>query len=243
MDDLCPACGALFTARDDTHCDACGAARAASQGALVATGVVRATGPWKDLRRLCGWCSSATPDLARTACTACGGQLPSVPARILAECDLPSPLIPPPDAPPRTLPAGYAERVKYWKNVESMIGIIFMFVGVFTTPLLGFGLIFLTIGYFLHRSGSDRAARQLLALQFGLPVDGTITAIALDRKKSINHQHPWRIEFRFESGTGSIAGSVESWDPVTQARAPGERIWVVYAPGTPDICSPWPPIR
>lgn len=243
MDTLCPACGAVFHAKDDTHCDACGAARASSDGALVTTAAIRAVGSWKDVRRLCGWCGSATPDLARTTCTSCGGQLPAVPARILAERDLPSPLIPPPSGPPRTLPKGYAERVKYWKNVESMIGIIFMIVGVPLIPLFGFGLIFAVIGFFLYRSGSNRANKQLLALQYGVPVEGTITSVALDYHKHINHQHPWRIEFRFEAGAGTVSGSVESWDPVTAARVPGERIWVVYGAGFPDICSPWPPIR
>lgn len=187
MDTLCPACGAAFHARDDTHCDACGAARAATEGALVSTGAVRAMGSWKDLRRLCGWCGAATPDLSRAACASCAGELPAVPPRILAELQLPSPTIPAPVAPPRQLPAGYAERVKYWKNVEVMIGIVFMIVGTATLPLLGFGLIFLVVGYFLYKSGSDRASKQLLALQFGVPVEGTITSVGVDYNKRINN--------------------------------------------------------
>lgn len=243
MDTLCPACGVVFHAKDDTHCDACGAVRASSQGALVSATTVRAVGSWKDVRRLCGWCSAATPDLARTSCASCGGELPAMPARILAELDLPSPMIPPPSGPPRALPDGYAMRIRYWRNVEVMLGIAFMVVGFFTTPLLGFGLIFLGVGFYVHRLGSERAHKQLLALEFGVPVEGTITWVGLDLKKSINKQHPWRIDFTFESATGPVAGSVESWDPVTAARVPGERIWVVYDAGRPDICSSWPPIR
>jgi hypothetical protein len=243
MDTLCAACGAVFTAKDDTHCDACGAARASAQGALVTAGAVRAMGSWKDLRRLCGWCGAATPDLEREGCASCGGQLPGVPPRLLAERNLPSPILPQPAGPPRKLPSGYAERVRYWKNVEWVIGVVFMFVGTLTAPLLGFGLIFVGFGYYAYKLGRERADKQLRALESGVPVEGTITKVALDRTKSINKRHPWKLEFTFESGTGPVAGSVESWDPTTEARVAGERIWIVCDPGSADVCSPWPPIR
>lgn len=235
MDTTCPTCGYHFAERRLTHCPSCGAPRPATTGALAAHKGLRA-GAWRDLRRLCGWCGSATHDLRKPDCLACGGPLPPVPPRILAEAALPAPEAAPPPPTPRRLPNGYENRVRIWKNVEVLIGLMF-------TVVFCWSVIFPLIGVFLLRHGWMRASRQLDALKTGVAVEGTITSVRLNRNKHINHEHPWALEYRFEAADGPRTGEVESWDPFTGERQPGERVWVVHDPADPAESSLWPPIR
>lgn len=209
----CEQCG-LPASPGATECGGCG-------------GPVRLLEPWV---LQCGWCGATNRRDETATCTRCGGPLPSIPG------SHPGPRPPPA---PRTLPPGYERRVRYWKNVLTMIGMIFTLAFFWT-------LLFPLIGVFLWRAGHRKASAWIQALVHGTPVSGRITAVEVDYSQSINHEHPWLLRYAYDTPDGVREGVVESWDPVTARRPVGEHLWVVWIPASgdqPDRVALWPPIR
>lgn len=231
----CPACHAPVS-EHAVRCDGCGSPQPARGPGAVQHDSKLSAGAWSQIVRLCGWCSSGTRDVHATGCVACGGALPPLPPRILAELALPTPEVPYPPETPRKFPPGYAYRVRYSNNVGVLLGALFTVVFCWT---IMFPIIGIPLWYFGHR----RAERQLRALQVGRAVEGTITKVFLDTSQHINKKHPWQIDYRFETPTGPATGSVTSWDPMTERREAGERVWVVYDQAADHTASSlWPPV-
>lgn len=137
---------------------------------------------------------------------------------------------------PRALPSGYRWRVFFFKNVFAIIG------AVFTIPFCWsvFGPL---VGIPLWLYGYRRAKRWLDALEFGVATGGAIVSVEKDRTQHINHEHPWRIEFEYETPGGRLKGHVEAWDPAHAQRVIGEHVWVVYTPAEPASHALWPPVH
>ena len=177
----------------------------------------------------CSWCGSLNTLDQTFKCKNCGGPLSA------AEGEDPG--LPPPPA-PRILPKKYIKNIKYWKNAQSMIGVIFIFAFFWT-------LIFPLIGYFVWRSGKRKARNELLPLQQGTPAKGEIIDIYRNTSVSINGRNPWTVEFVFDVKGQKIVGSVENvWERIDVLKQPGDAVWVVYMPENPhELSSIWPPLR
>jgi len=175
----------------------------------------------------CGWCDASNRRDQTDTCTACGGPLPALPG------GNPGPR--PPDS-PRTLPAGYENRIRYWKNVYVLIGMLFTLCFFWT-------LIFAAIGIPLWIKGRDTAEKKLAALRNGVPTRGRIVSIEIDTSQHINHKHPWRIEYEFELPQGTFRGVATAWDPISARRAVGDVLWIVAVPDDPTVSAIWPPIH
>ena len=142
---------------------------------------------------------------------------------------------PPPT--PRRLPAGYENRIKYWKNVYVLIGIIFSIAFCWT-------IIFPIIGIPMWIMGHGRARRTLQALVHGAPTRGRILGVELDRSQSINNRHPWRITYELDLPDGSRRRChAEAWDRAITAWQPGHVLWIVYDPQDPRTSAIWPPVH
>jgi hypothetical protein len=127
--------------------------------------------------------------------------------------------------------------VRYWKNVMVILGATF-------TVVFCWSVLFPLIGMPLWCLGRRKAERQLPALSIGSAVEGTITRVFLDRSETMNGEHPWQLDYQFETPAGTQTGSVASWDPLTGRREAGERVWAVFD-RAPDhtASSLWPPVR
>ena len=208
---LCGHCGARTAVGADATCAYCG-------------GGLRLLEP---LAVECGWCAMSNRRDLTADCARCGGALPALPG------GAPGPR--PPDV-PRQLPHGYESRVTIWKNVYTLIGVVFTVVFCWTIlfPLIG-------LPFWVH--GVRSARRKLAALRLGQPTGARITAIALDRSQQINQRHPWRIEYVFQTENGSGTGACQSWDASTERRRVGDALWVVHVPEQPGVSAIWPPIH
>ena len=182
----------------------------------------------------CPWCKSyyASAPLVPN-CVNCGGPLPKAGPDKGEK----------PDEPPRILPKKFVRQVMFWRNTHTIIGVIFMTIGIPTIAAMGFGLIFVAVGYFLFRHGKKVGQEKILALEKGIAVDGNITEVHQDTTQSINGRHPYIIQYSFTTKEGvEQIDSVISWDDNNVLRNHGDSIWIVYIPENPTISSPWPPI-
>jgi hypothetical protein len=230
----CPACHSPV-GEGDLRCAACAAPLPARGTGAVQTSARLTVGTWSKITRVCGWCSATTREPREANCDACGGPLPPLPPRIIAEHALGVPDWPEPPPAPRTLPPGYEWRIKLWKNVLVIVGVIF------TVPFF-WTVVFPAIGLVLWYRGAQRARRWLRALTLGHPVEGTILRVYEDTSEAINDRHPLRIDYAFEAPVGRIEGHVQSWDPISIAWAPGDRVWVVADDADPTSNALWPPV-
>ena len=124
-----------------------------------------------------------------------------------------------------------------WRNVFVIVGAIFTvcFFWTFLFPLIGIPL-------WIH--GRNKARRILGALRNGEPTSGRLLSVTLDRTQSINNQHPYRMEFEYDTPAGVRIGVIEGWDRSNADRVIGEHHWVVYEPGgDARACALWPPVR
>lgn len=207
------------------RCEWC--ARPATEGTSECEecgGPIRVLEPWVVE---CGWCGVSNRRDETVVCKTCGGPLPTIPG------GHPGPRPPPA---PRTLPEGYTARIKYKKNVYTILGIVF-------TIVLFWSLIFPLIGIVLWVYGLRRAGRKLQALVHGTPTKGRILDVSVDTTKKINKRHPWKVVVEYETLKGPFIGESEAWDSANAKRPPGEEVWVVYVPESPDLYAIWPPIH
>lgn len=175
----------------------------------------------------CGWCDASNRRDLTDKCVRCGGPLPALPG------GNPGPTPPPA---PRMLPADYPGRIRYWKNVEVLIGIVF-------TIVFCWSVVFPIIGIVLWTRGSRRAEQKLRALRYGHLTRGRITSIEVDMSQHINHQHPWTIAFEFDTPHGPGHGACTAWDPFNARRSRGDVLWVAYTSMGENEAAIWPPIR
>ena len=206
----------------------------------------------------CEWCSAPAPD-GSAECEACGGPVrlikPSViecgwcgkPNRrdetaVCRHCSGPLPLIPgskkgprPPD-PPRTIPKGYRARLLVWKNKNTILGIVF-------TIVLIWSLVFPIVGIILWVYGHRKAKRVLSAIERGEATRGRLLEVAVGAAKRLGGRRPWKVTIEYETKGGVRLAELEAFDPSHEHRAPGEHLWVLYLPETPDAYSIWPPLH
>lgn len=187
--------------------------------------------------RKCPWCDVGVTDPARQVCRNCGGPLPPPTVRPVGPA--PPPPVDPglaPAPPPRPIPKQYRNRVLYWGNVHTLIGMIFTLVFFWT-------IVFPIIGIFLWKHGKKRAERELRALEYGVPVLGQLTGVAQDMSQTINNRHPWIVHYAFMTPRGARQGTDQGWEPSNVFRRPGDPVWVVYLDDDPDCSAIWPPVR
>lgn len=214
-------------------------------------------------QRQCGWCSTATTELARTNCASCGGPLPPLPLAVLRlhpELGVSDEalLAVKPGPAPRKLPRGYRARVTFWKNPLAVIGAAFGAFGVLfgglgcpltivLIPLglgfLGFGVLFGGLGALMAFFGVRAGAVRIRALVDGVPARGRIVEVHTDTSQSINGRHPRSIRYVFDAGDGVHEGVATAWEWLDGDRDPDEPCWVVYLPDDPDTNALWPPVR
>lgn len=210
---VCAACGAETPGAPETGCGACGAPLRVLEPMVVE----------------CGWCGRSNHRDRVARCVACGGPLPALPG------GAPGPR---PPATPRALPEGYVRRVRLWKNVLVIIGLVF-------TVLFCWTLVFPLIGIPMLVVGNRRALGRLHALRSGRATRGRITSVEIDRSETINGKHPWRITWEHDHHDGTRGeGACRVWDPVSARRAPGDAVWVVVAEWQGRrVQAIWPPLR
>ena len=183
----------------------------------------------------CPWCRTyyaARP--TTTNCMNCGGPLPRGIGADKGEK---------PELPPRELPKKFVRNVMLWRNTHTLIGVIFIAVGIPAIAAFGFGLIFVGVGYFLYRHGSKVGKEKIEALSNGMAAEGKIIDISKDTTQSINGQHPFIISYTCTTKGGlEQLDKVTCWDDSNMMRNHGDEIWVVYIPENPQISSPWPPM-
>lgn len=184
----------------------------------------------------CGWCNTKIPPpVAVTNCPNCGGTLPAVASAERGEA-------PPP--PPRELPKEFVQRLIFWKNVEVILGVIFLAIGiVMAIPSCGITLLLALLGGFIFWHGYSKASNRIEGLRKGIAAEGEIIWAGRDTSTSINNEHPYKVNFRFHGQDGKVYdGSKTSWDPQMSGHFEGEPIWVVYVPADPAKCCIWPPL-
>jgi hypothetical protein len=175
----------------------------------------------------CGWCGFSNRRDETARCVNCGGPLPPIPGGD------PGPEPPPV---PRVIPKEYRKRVMFKKNVLVILGMVFTLVFFWSG-------IFLIIGIPLWIVGHKKGKRKLDALANGTPTRGRILSVAVDYSTTINNEHPWKIEFEYDTPEGTKTASTQAWDPSHQNRPVGEHIWVVYVADKLDTHAIWPPIK
>jgi hypothetical protein len=100
-------------------------------------------------------------------------------------------------------------------------------------PLLGAGLAVWPIRSVLRR---------VRALREGAIAVGELVSLEWDRYTKRDEEHPWLLRFEFTTSFGHRqAGELSTWNRNVTRRSEGERVWVVYDPDRPSICSIWPP--
>lgn len=182
------------------------------------------------LARTCGWCGTSALDAALSHCASCGGPLP-VPRYEEQAAILLGPAPPPA---PRQLPGAFVRDVLVFKNINVVIGGLFVFVFFWTVifPLIGAPLLYL---------GWTRAQRRLRALRLGLPVEGRIRGIDRDGSIRLNGRSPWRVDYEYPGPHGPVEAWVHAW------RSPGLRegdpCWIVVLPEEPEHGCLWPPLK
>jgi hypothetical protein len=175
----------------------------------------------------CGWCGKSNRRDETAVCKSCGGPLPIIPGA--------GPGPRPPD-PPRPIPKGYRTRIMLWKNFHTILGIIF-------TVVLVWSLVFPVAGIILWVYGARKAKRILKAIEQGPAARGRLLEVAKGETRKIGRRRPWKITIEYETTGGIRLAEMEAWDPSHEQRVPGERLWVVYLPETPEVYALWPPIH
>lgn len=159
---------------------------------------------------------------------------------------------PEPPPPPRKLPKGFAFRMYWSRNINTIIGAIFTAVaGLFTLSaiaarswwalLCGF-LLFGSVRLTLH--GIHTARNILDAFKNGKAVKGRIENIRQDTSTTINGRHPWDITYSFSSGGHTHDGTMQTYETSTANRYHGRPpVWVLVVENDPERNTLYPPVR
>lgn len=175
----------------------------------------------------CPWCGSAGVDGAPTHCDGCGGALPLPPSKDPGE--------PPPPA-PRTLPGGYT-----WRRFNATMDwkVIGFFAGIFFWTVF-----FPLLMAIIYGRGWAAEKRKIAALRTGTAARGEVLAVTRDRNKAPrDDQHPWLIEYAFDTPIGPVSGAVRTYHEQHARFSRGDAVWVVFQEGDAERAnSLWPPV-
>ena len=116
-----------------------------------------------------------------------------------------------------------------------------MIVGVPTIPLFGFGLLFVTLGFFIRKAGRKSAIKKIAALEKGQPCEGKIFDVGFDRTQTVNGRNPYLVNFSFVHQGTERTGSTIAWNDQCRLFKSGQEVWVVYDAES-DASSLWPPL-
>jgi hypothetical protein len=188
----------------------------------------------------CPWCTTNYINWQST-CNQCGGPLAPLPGMGLGPR--------PPEA-PRQVPAQYERRMKWTRNIGTLVGGMFFLVGgimvipmLFVAPLAAlFPGFFMVGGFFMFRYGWLHAKGVLHAFKHGQAVEGRVAQVSLDTSQAVNNQHPWKLVYHFPIGNQLQEGSVTSFDSTLSSRTPGQPLWVLYNDDDPEKSAIFPPI-
>ncbi len=197
----------------------------------------------------CPWCRQRTSENA-LECRKCGGPLtPPI-------GDDPGPS---PPLPPRKLPKGYKRRMFFTNSIPSLVGGIFLLVGmpigiVFT--ILGItlpgmvqfiiiggslGTIFTLLGGGMLYYGIQEALGKIRPFEHGQATVGEVIDIYRDHSISVNGRNPWAILYTFEALGQPYEGKVNSWKYSPKTQAVGNKVFVLYMTEDPDQNVLYPP--
>ena len=112
----------------------------------------------------------------------------------------------------------------------------------FTIPFF-WTVIFPAIGIPMWIYGSRIAERKLRALTRGVPTRGRLISCSPDRTQNINGRHPWLLRYAFDTGHGTVEGTLNAWDDAHRLRNAGDVLWMVFVEAEADTSSIWPPLR
>lgn len=182
----------------------------------------------------CGWCETVVrPPFTSGDCPNCGGPLPLPPGPDRG---------PEPPPPPRELPQKFVRKLR-WGSVALWIGISFTVIGLVMAPFtFCFTLLFAVIGGLIAWHCWRVASNRLAALQFGEAAPGEITHVGHDRSVEVNGKHPYKVEYRYETGGNWRTGSKSSWNEEVTDHFVGEPVWIVHVPGEKGKSAIWPPL-
>lgn len=190
----------------------------------------------------CGWCNKHYKSWI-SQCESCGGPMPPPPGMDAG---------PGPPSAPRTLPRGFAFRMFWSRNVNTIMGAIFTVVsGLFTlSSIAARSWWALLCGLFLFGSAQllfhgIRTARHILdAFKNGRAVKGRIESVREDHTTTINGRHPWDITYSFQSGGQAYDGKMQTYETATANRYQGRPpVWVLVVDNAPERNTLYPPIR
>lgn len=159
---------------------------------------------------------------------------------------------PEPPPAPRTLPPGFAFRIRLSRNISSIMGLIFTGVGVIATLAAAgarsWGLLvtapILAGGVFMLKHGLESAGRVLLAFKQGRAVKGRVASVREDRQTTINNRHPWDIVYTFTADGHTHEGKMQTYETATANRYQGTpQVWVLVVDGCPECNTLYPPIK
>lgn len=198
----------------------------------------------------CPWCGQRTLENAYD-CRKCGGPLPPP----IGDDPGPSPPLP-----PRKLPSGYKRRMIFTNDAISLVGIIFLCVGLplgtvftilgvvipgmwlFTVIGGSIGGIFTLLGGAMAYFGIQNGLQKVSTFEHGQATIGEVVDMFIDRTISVNNRNPWRIIYTFDVHGRPYHGKALSWQHAPQTQAVGNRIYVLYMPDDPEQNVIYPPV-
>ena len=198
----------------------------------------------------CPWCKQRTTETA-LECRRCGG-----------------PLTPPlgddpglsPPLPPRALPQGYKRRMFFSNSVLSLVGGIFLMVGLpigiiftilgITLPgmvlfiIIGgsLGSIFTLLGGGMVYFGIQEVLGKIRPYEHGQAAVGEVIDIYRDHSISMNGRNPWAILYSFKAHGQPYQGKELSWKFNPKTQAVGNKLYVLFMPDDPDQNVIYPPV-
>lgn len=177
------------------------------------------------------------PDPAQQTCRNCAGPLPPPVVRYVGQGVAPQrDPGPEPPPPPRSLPSKYRNKVLYWGNVWTILGIVFTIVFSWTIVFAALGILFWVLGY-------RRGLREIRALEQGRAVLGQIVGVHQDRSQTMNGRNPWVVTYQFPTASGLRQENDQGWDSSNAYFRHGDPVWVVSVEGEEGCSAIWPPVR
>lgn len=197
---------------------------------------------------ICPWCNQRN-DPGDLECRKCGGPLPG-----LCGSD-PGPV---PQAAPRKLPSGYKRRLLLTDSVLTIVGGIFLLVGlpfVIVFPIIGIttgmwlfvviggglGGLFVILGGGMLYYGILQGFVKIRPLEYGQATIGEVVEIYRDTTIRINRQHPLAIVYVYKVHGNEYEGKIRSWKYDQDDLAVGDRVHVLYMPDAPEQSVIYPP--
>ena len=188
----------------------------------------------------CPWCTTSYVNW-QSQCKQCGGPLAPLPGMSLGS---------PPPAAPRVLPPQYVFRLRWSRNIATLVGGGFFLVGTLLfLPMAIAGTwaallpaFFMLGGFSMFRYGWRHASGILRAFRDGRAVEGRIASVSWDTTQRINDQHPWKLVYHFPVGEQMCEGSITTFDSTVGSRMSGQPLWVLYNEADTSQSTIYPPL-